>query len=275
MKKFIHPLIIEKRGWKKYSKKNNELWYTGSINYNLIKTIEKKLNFIKKSSFSSLLLTIAEKIDGSFALIGVIDNINFAVVDRIKSIPIFLAEKNQTFQFSNHAPALSSTLKPNEYNYKESLSLAMSGYTIGRNSIIKNIRQLLAGECSVIVHGKCQFINYYNFIEKNNVKDKKHCSIESLSKELETTTLDIFKSLIEKSDGRQICVPLSAGYDSRLIASVLYKLKAKNVICYCYGRKNNFEAKTSEAVAKQLNFPWFFIPISNASTKKILDLNYI
>ena len=36
---------------------------------------------------------------------------------------------------------------------------------------------------------------------------------------------------------RQIIIPLSAGNDSRLVASILKYLGAKNVKCYSYGTK--------------------------------------
>ena len=64
----------------------------------------------------------------------------------------------------------------------------------------------------------------------------------------------IIKKLIKRADGRQIVVPLSAGYDSRLIASGLCQFQYDNVLCVSYGLKQNRETKIAAEVASRLNF---------------------
>ena len=51
--------------------------------------------------------------------------------------------------------------------------------------------------------------------------------------------------VLERASSRQIAVMLSAGRDSRLIAT-LKDLGAKNVICYSYGPAGNFEAEIAK-----------------------------
>ena len=48
------------------------------------------------------------------------------------------------------------------------------------------------------------------------------------------------KKLSKSCEGKQIAIPLSGGYDSRLIASGLHKIGFKNVICFSYGLKKKF-----------------------------------
>ncbi|MCK5907634.1 MAG: asparagine synthase, partial [Flavobacteriales bacterium] len=62
----------------------------------------------------------------------------------------------------------------------------------------------------------------------------------------------------------------SGGYDSRLIAVMLKKHGIDNVICYTYGKENNFELNNSEKVANELGFDWIFVPYN----EKIFD-NYL
>ena len=74
--------------------------------------------------------------------------------------------------------------------------------------------------------------------------------------------------MISRIGDRQIVVPLSAGNDSRLVASVLKHLGAKNVKCYSYGTKGNFEAKIAKIIADKLGYEWKFVPLTHKSEKK-------
>jgi asparagine synthase (glutamine-hydrolysing) len=67
---------------------------------------------------------------------------------------------------------------------------------------------------------------------------------------------NIFSRALEWCDGRQIVVPLSAGLDSRIIATTLKRLGYENVLCFAYGLPNNFESVKSKKVAEHLGFPW-------------------
>ena len=53
-------------------------------------------------------------------------------------------------------------------------------------------------------------------------------------------------------------LPLSGGFDSRLIACILKDIGYNNVICFTFGRKTH-EVSISEKVAKILGFTWYFI----------------
>ena len=93
-------------------------------------------------------------------------------------------------------------------------------------------------------------------------------SFDFYQQELSKITLDIFQKMLDKIGDRQIIIPLSAGNDSRLIASVLKHLGAKNVKCYSYGTKGNFEAKIAQIIANKLGYEWKFIPLTHKSEKK-------
>ncbi len=68
-----------------------------------------------------------------------------------------------------------------------------------------------------------------------------------------------FECLVNSLNGRQVAVPLSGGYDSRLIAIMLKKVGYTNVYTFTYGRKGNYELENSQKTAQMLDFPWVFI----------------
>ncbi len=72
--------------------------------------------------------------------------------------------------------------------------------------------------------------------------------------ELEALLWDVFRRLDKAIGDRPIVVPLSAGYDSRLVVSALHALGRRNVICFSYGKPGGFEITTAKAVAEKLNY---------------------
>jgi asparagine synthase (glutamine-hydrolysing) len=84
-------------------------------------------------------------------------------------------------------------------------------------------------------------------------------------KHYEEVLLRVFNRLISIANGRQIVVPLSGGYDSRLIVFMLKLLKYDNIIAFSYGKKDNEESIISNYIAKELGIKWGFVPYSNES----------
>ena len=67
-----------------------------------------------------------------------------------------------------------------------------------------------------------------------------------LSNQIEKT----IKNIIKDANGATIIIPLSAGLDSRLIASGLKNFNYNNVKCFSYGLKNNYETLSSKKFQK-------------------------
>ncbi|MDR2684460.1 MAG: asparagine synthase C-terminal domain-containing protein, partial [Prevotellaceae bacterium] len=104
-------------------------------------------------------------------------------------------------------------------------------------------------------NGKTEQKEYFFYIaNKNEIEGQVH-NDSAFGKVLE----NVFKRLIQSANGRQIAVPLSGGYDSRLIVAMLKKIDYQNVICYTVGRENNPEYLIAKEVSKKLGYPYYFI----------------
>jgi len=78
----------------------------------------------------------------------------------------------------------------------------------------------------------------------------------------------VFARLVGSIDKKQtVILPLSGGYDSRLIAVMLKKNGYEHVICYTFGKKDSFETINSEKIAAELGYEWHFV----ATTYEELD----
>ena len=94
----------------------------------------------------------------------------------------------------------------------------------------------------------------------------------------------VFKRLVESLNGKTAIVPLSGGYDSRYILSMLKKVGYTNVVCYTYGYSTNTEETgISKNVAKKLGYKHFYVNqddlfwdefVDDEIVKKYLKSNY-
>ena len=244
-------------GWSLYKKGDIKLWFSGYLIEK--RTVEQLLNELvgfsedKNISIDKLAIWVSE-VQGHFAFI--VDKENgwcFSAVDKICSIPLFDSQDEKYYKVSNYAPYLKNT--NSNFDIKSILELSMSGFVMGEKSIYQNINRFLSGECKLWVDGVLYKKCYYSYIPKEiNSYD-----LSQLKERFSEIFLSVLKKTIKSADNRQIVVPLSAGNDSRLIASGLKKIGYKNVVCFSYGREGNFEVETSQKIAEKLGYKWIYI----------------
>jgi len=191
----------------------------------------------------------------------------FCAVDHLRSIPLFYTVINNKLHVVDHAPNLIETVDSEEgcYSQQAALEIAMSGYTIGKKTLHPQISQLCAGEYLIADKEDVYVKTYYRY-SPWHAKDK---GKSIFKKELVEVSRKVLEDMVENTNGRQIVIPLSAGNDSRFIASGLRELGVKDVFCFSYGINNNFEVKTAEKIAEQLGYPWLHVPLSIKSQSKI------
>ena len=94
---------------------------------------------------------------------------------------------------------------------------------------------------------------------------------DALVKRIDETFLTAMRRLVESVGDRRIVVPLSGGYDSRLIVNYLYKLGVRDVLCYTYGVKGNGESRCSKEVASRLGYEWHYVEYTNENRTALLN----
>jgi asparagine synthase (glutamine-hydrolysing) len=253
----ININIRESYGWKMYTHGEATLWFSGYLTSNTIESVISELDvFLRNPNVSiNLLSSWVKKISGHFAFVVKTPNLCFFAVDKIGSIPLYTFKGFDKYVVSNHAPYLKSLIGKNKQSLSVALEIAMSGHAIGNKTIYKNIKRLSAGECVLWTSEKV-YTNYYYTYSPWKVNERNYAQLKD---ELTKAILSALQKTINSVNGRQIVVPLSAGNDSRLIASGLKELGYKNVICFTYGRSNNYEVTTSKQVAALLGYKWIYI----------------
>lgn len=251
--------------WKLHEYKDLKIWFKGYIHSFSIDKLAEIFKDIKENEVSTFIASL----EGHFALIVQKNDFTFLAVDKIRSTPLFFVNIKDNF-FLDYDPK--NLVKLNGFdktiNDDAKIEIAMSGFTIGNKTIYKNLNSLIAGELVLFKYNNYKYEHYYKYFGK--VIDK---SIDEYLLELTEVTLNIFRRMLNQIGNRQIVIPLSGGHDSRLIASILRHLGAKNVKCYTYGTSGNFEAKIAKKIAQKLGYNWRFVPLTFKSEKKYYNSN--
>ncbi len=243
----------------------------GNIFYNSDICIDKNdLNIEIWKFEQNSLANILNARNGFFAIISVCEKGLFAAVDRTRSIPLFYGRAEKDFFVSDDCEWLRDRLKETEMDPVSQEEFLLTGYVTGDETLFPGIKQLQAGEYLYAVKNtdniSVKTARYFVFDHKEpeTIKESKN-----LFAELDKVVTDSVKRLLKYANGRQIVVPLSSGYDSKLIALKIKESGYENTICFTYGLKENYEANASAIVAGKLGYRWIFVEYSEALWRKI------
>jgi asparagine synthase (glutamine-hydrolysing) len=205
--------------------------------------------------------SLVSRLNGCFALVTSRRGLQAAAVDRVRTIPLFFAVRGADAWLTDDAPWLRGVLGQRERNTLAEEEFALTGYVTGRDTLDCNIHQITAGcvaDFSRPAGSPPAIARYYRF-HHTELTTAPHAR---LIEDLVGVHERVFRRLVRSVDDRTIVVPMSGGYDSRLIGVSLRDLGCRKVICYSYGVPGNWESKISRELAEYLGFPWLFVPYS-------------
>lgn len=185
--------------------------------------------------------------------------------DRIRSYPVFYAHRGSDLYISNDAYWVREQCNLTEMDKAAEQEFLMTGYVTGPDTLFLGLKQIQSGECVFFKWSEQQNqwvvtpYRYYRYLHKKPVDHDR----DQLLEMLDAAMVNSFRRLIDFAAGRTIVIPLSGGYDSRLVSLMLKRLGYNKLIAYTYGVKNNEESIISKKIAYSLNIPWFFVKYTN------------
>lgn len=201
--------------------------------------------------------------NGFYALVWENSDTLYAAVDHIRSIPLFYALKGNDFYLSDDADWVREKAGNTEMDEIAKEEFQLTGYVTGQDTLYPDVKQLQAGEFLCIntlsESPKVESERYYRFLHTEPDVFDEH----ELLQQLDDAALAAIDNLIRYANGRQIVIPLSGGYDSRLIATLLKRRGYENILCFTYGVPGNKESAYSKMVADSLGLKWHFVEYSN------------
>jgi asparagine synthase (glutamine-hydrolysing) len=223
---------------------------------------EEFSRFLSNKSMPEILSFLIEA-NGLFAIVKDTGEGLLAVVDRIRSIPLFYAVEDDRIFISDDAYWISEQLACDRYDDISMLEFLSLGCVTGEDTLYPKIKQIKAGNSIFVkeINGRIQVDTerYYRFLRHDYFSEPE----EDLQKKWDEVVIRTFDRMIRTLEGRTVVVPLSGGYDSRLVAITLKRLGYENVICFSYGSPSSLESEISCKVAKKLGYQWEFVPYTH------------
>ncbi|WP_414730301.1 asparagine synthase-related protein [Zhongshania aliphaticivorans] len=185
-----------------------------------------------------------------------------AAVDHVRSMPLFYGTSDGQFYISDNADWVRRQVNDVEMDRLAKEEFLLAGYVTGSDTLYPNVKQIQAGELIIARKTRegvsVEVSRYYQFLHTEPAS----YSESGLLIELESKMYAAIKRLINFAKGRQIVIPLSGGYDSRIIAALVKRFGYRNILAFTYGVPGNKEALYSKEVATALGIKWEFVEYS-------------
>ncbi len=226
-------------------------------------------NFFNSVNHINELKQLLTTAHGQFSvIIRVHQGVIFAI-DHARHYPLFYLLNTNDLIVSDSANRLTHFLSDTDKKIRnESVSeFLCTGFVTGNNTLFQDIYQVRAGEILSYINGQITALEYHRYsickpvnIEYNQLFSKARHLLNNCS-----------ERLVRTLENKTAVIPLSGGYDSRLIAVMLKNAGYNNVICFTFGRTGNNEIAISKKVAHILGFQWIFIPYNQQLIDHFLE----
>ncbi|BCN23017.1 asparagine synthase C-terminal domain-containing protein [Vibrio alfacsensis] len=210
-----------------------------------------------------------ETIRGMFSLIINHDNKLYLISDNIRTFPLFYTKVGNEWHVSDKVSNLVSLSNANISESSKQAFLS-TGYTLGCQTIFDEIYQVQAAEVVELnCSGIAESAEYWNYRSVDILNDDFY-NLQARGIELVEQAV---KRVIKSLNGRQAVIPLSGGYDSRLILTLLKHFNYTNVICFTYGSPKSKELSVATSVAEKLGFTCHVIKYTKSFVNDNLNVN--
>lgn len=198
-------------------------------------------------------------VSGFFSVVIQDGNNYIIITDRINSIPMYYCKDSIKDTFD---------LQEQETFFSRESDLIrlyeLSGVILEDNTFDSGLKS--SGPAEIVIINEygtsCKSYKVNEFRLENNEPKITNCNhFEKFSNLVSSVSVKLKKVCAD----RQVIVPLSGGYDSRLVVHMLHIIGVKNVICYTYGNLSDKEVTISKSLADYYGFRWCFIDYSGES----------
>jgi asparagine synthase (glutamine-hydrolysing) len=214
---------------------------------------EALLNYVSNNiKKERSVIDIIKKLNGVYSLIYLQEDNIYIFCDKTRFFPLFYRFYDHVLKISDSPELL--RLENDRPEYLAYHEFQCSGFVTNNKTLINNIFQIKASELLNLnkKHVSSQIIYTYR------VELKELMNFKNPVDELKLKIDNAFSRLAISLKGKTPVLPLSGGFDSRLIACKLKEMEFDNTICFTYGRQSA-ETELSKKVAEKLGFKWYFI----------------
>lgn len=205
-------------------------------------------------------------LNGLYSVIINSENFQATAVDSSRTYPLYFTHSNKEWLISNSPYTLLG--ESNKIDTEAEFEYLATGAPLQGKTLVDGILQNKPGHYAVFEGATARQAPFFSY--NTNKHEIKPIEYDILDKTFENT----FLRLIESVDKRQIVIPLSGGYDSRIIVTFLKRLNYSNVICYTYGTPDNPDCLLAKQVAYNLGYKIYYINTLENGIKILDDSSF-
>jgi asparagine synthase (glutamine-hydrolysing) len=175
------------------------------------------------------------------------------------SYPLFYHFSSLELYISDDPCEILPLLPEKEIREENKLYFLNFGVTPLSETLVRGLQQVRPGELirfSLKANTKEHILRGFRRVQVSPKSEKETCALLH----------QVFEKYYNFLKDKKVLVPLTGGYDSRLIACMLKETGHPRITCATWGRSGNSEMITAEKVAKTLGLPWLFIPTDDKLT---------
>ena len=182
---------------------------------------------------------------GHFGFILDLPDLTVAATDACRTQPVFHAATADRPIVANDARRAGDAAGLTAFDPAAILEFAMAGYVTGGETVIRGLRQLEAGAFLRIDAAGTVEQRYYRHLPAGQPADPTADWTQRLRDALDAA----FTTVVARNAGRPVKVPISGGYDSRLVLCKLHEHGCRDLTAFSYGTPGNTDAAAGRAVA--------------------------
>ncbi len=198
---------------------------------------------------------LAAGLNGHYALLVSRGDSLYLACDRMRSIPLLYTMSGRAAA-GDSVEQLLDACGSRERDPVSVEEFYLAGFVTGPHTLYSHVRQVRPGEAVELARTPGGLAatqhRYYQFRQR----DELPADIEALLPIYRQAVQASVGRLVDFAAGRQIAVPTSAGYDSRVLALTLAELGYPNVVLFSYGTEGSPEARVGREVAEQSGMRW-------------------
>lgn len=236
---------------------NQENYYENGNLLKFFSDIFDKKSFIEKINNANGVFTVLIKKNNEI----------FIASDTSRMFPLFYCYINNSICVSDDIVFLKNKFNFSEIDNFSANAFLTSGHTMGNKTLFEGIKQVQSNEYLIFKDNKLKNRGFFFSYSIKTLNNSTYTKLKEQTTKLFDKT---FERLVKSLNNRHVALPLSGGYDSRLIATMLKKYNYNNVTCFTYGKKGLKETEVSRMVAEKLSYKWYFIEYSENLTKNFI-----
>lgn len=202
---------------------------------------------------------------GHFGLIVEATRFTVAAVDACRTQAIFYAPGVDCPIVSNDAYTARDEAGLSAFDPATVLEFAMAGFVTGGETVVRDLRQIEAGSFLLFDAAVAPAPRrYFTYLPEAAEQGREIDWPQRLRDALDAA----FAEIVARTAGRPVLVPISGGFDSRLVLCKLHEHGCRDLTAFSYGTPGNTDAAAGRAVAEALGVPWRFVPSSGARARR-------